>query len=230
MSKYLSVFSVLAVLALLAAQPASAASKTEKLVTNARFTVEAMAENQEFGVYVRKFMKNAKGVLVIPSMVKGAFMFGGEGGSGVMLVRSETGVWSYPAFYTLGSVSWGLQIGGSVSEVMLLLMTDKGVNAIVDDKKLKLGADVGVALGPVGGGAEAGVTLGSVDVMVYSMSKGLYLGISLEGSIIEPREGLNEEYYGELVVTRPIVMEAKHINPHADNLRDALADLAKAEE
>ena len=229
MSKHLCVFSAVFALAIFAAQPATAASKAEELVVNAQFTVEAMAENQEFGQYARKYMKNAKGVVVIPSMVKGAFMFGGEGGSGVMLVRSETGVWSYPAFYTIGSVSWGLQIGGSVSKVMLLLMTDKGVKAIVDDKKLKLGADLGVALGPVGGGAEAGVTLGSVDVMVYSMSKGLYLGISLEGSIVEPREGLNEEYYGAPAITRPIVMEAKHINRHADNLRDALANISKAE-
>ncbi len=229
MSKRLSVFSALLALVVLAAQPASAATKVEELVVKAQFTVEAMAENEEFGQYARKFMKNAKGVLIIPSMVKGAFMFGGEGGSGVMLVRSETGVWSYPAFYTLGSVSWGLQVGGSVSKVMLLLMTDRGVKAIVDDKKLKLGADLGVALGPVGGGAEAGVTLGSADVIVYSLSKGLYLGISLEGSIIEPREGLNEEYYGEAVVTRPIVMEGKHINRHADNLRDALAKISKAE-
>ncbi len=229
MSKHLSVFSTVFALAILAAQPASAATKTEELVVRAQFTVEAMAENQEFGSLARKYMKNAKGVVVIPTMVKGAFMFGGEGGSGVMLVRSETGVWSYPAFYTLGSVSWGLQIGGSVSQVMLLLMTDKGVKAIVDDKKLKLGADLGVALGPVGGGAEAGLTLGSVDVMVYSMSKGLYLGISLEGSIVEPRESLNEEYYGELLVTRPIVMEGKYINRHADNLRDALANISRAE-
>ncbi len=229
MLKHLTVFSTVFALAILAAQPAAAATKTEELVIKAQFTVEAMIENQEFGPLARKFMKNAKGVVVIPTMVKGAFMFGGEGGSGVMLVRSETGVWSYPAFYTLGSVSWGLQIGGSVSQVMLLLMTDRGVKAIVEDKKLKLGADLGVALGPVGGGAEAGLTLGSVDVMVYSMSKGLYLGISLEGSIVEPRESLNEEYYGAPAITRPIVMEAKHINRHADNLRDALANISKAE-
>ena len=209
----------------LAAQPASAATQAEELVIKSQLTVEEMAKNQEFGQYVRKYMKNAKGVLIVPNMIKGAFIFGGEGGSGVLLVKGANGVWSYPAFYTLGGISWGLQIGGSSSQIMLLLMTDKGVNSFVEDKKLKFGADLGVALGPVGGGAEAAATLGSADVLVWSLSQGAYLGISLEGSVVEPREGLNKEYYGAEVVTRPIVIEGKYRNAHADSLRRALATM-----
>ena len=196
----------------LAAQPASAATDAEELVTKSQFTVEAMAKNQEFGQFVRKFMKNAKGVLIVPNMIKGAFIFGGEGGSGVLLVKGANGAWSQPAFYTLGGISWGLQIGGSSSQIMMLLMTDNGVNALLEDKKLKFGADLGVALGPVGGGAEAAVTLGSADVLVWSLSKGAYIGISLEGSVVEPREGLNKEYYGVEVGTRPIVVGGRHSN------------------
>ena len=210
---------------LLAAQPAAAITPTEELVVKAQWTVEEMAENEEFGQYVRKFMKNAKGVLIVPNMVKGAFIFGGEGGSGVLLVKGANGAWSYPAFFTLGGVSWGLQIGGSSSQIMMLLMTDSGVNALLEDKKLKIGADLGVAMGPVGGGAEAAATLGSADVLVWSLSKGAYLGISLEGSIVEPREGLNKDYYGEEVVSRPIVIEGKYRNPQADPLRNALANM-----
>ena len=209
----------------LVAQPAAAITPTEELVVKAQWTVEEMAENEEFGQYVRKFMKNAKGVLIVPNMIKGAFIFGGEGGSGVLLVRNEQGGWSYPAFYTLGGISWGLQIGGSSSQIMMLLMTDSGVKAMVEDKKLKFGADLGVAMGPVGGGAEAAATLGSADVLVWSLSKGAYLGISLEGSIVEPRESLNGEYYGAEVTSKPIVMEGKHRNPHADPLRNALANM-----
>ncbi len=209
----------------LAAQPASAITPTEELVLKAQWTVEEMAKNEEFGQYVRKFMKNAKGVLIVPNMIKGAFIFGGEGGSGVLLVKGANGVWSYPAFYTLGGISWGLQIGGSSSQIMMLLMTDNGVNALLEDKKLKFGADLGVALGPVGGGAEAAATLGSADVLAWSLSKGAYLGISLEGSIVEPREGLNGDYYGEEVLTKPIVLEGKHRNPNADPLRNALANM-----
>ena len=208
-----------------AAQPAVAVTPTEELVVKAQWTVEEMAKSDDIGQFLRKYMKNAKGVLIVPNMIKGAFIFGGEGGSGVLLVKGASGVWSQPAFYTLGGISWGLQIGGSSSQIMMLLMTDSGVNALLEDKKLKFGADLGVALGPVGGGAEAAATLGSADVLVWSVSKGAYIGISLEGSVVEPREGLNKDYYGAEVGTRAIVMEGKYKNPHANALRNALANI-----
>jgi lipid-binding SYLF domain-containing protein len=220
-----TVIAVLGVTAM--AGPALADSKTEDIVTRAQLSVESMSTDDNIGEYVRRHLKNAKGVLVVPQMLKGAFMVGGEGGSGVLLVKDAKGTWSDPAFYTLGAVSYGLQVGGSVSEVMLLLMSDDGVETIVGDNKIKLGADLGVAAGPVGGGAEAGVTLGSADVLVYSLSKGAYLGISLEGSVIEPREDLNKAYYGAEVVTRKIVIDRKYSNAHAKGLRSALAKARK---
>ncbi len=216
---------VLAVLAVAAATaaPAQAASKAEEIVTKAQLTVQGMTKDEGIGEFVRRHMKNAKGVLVVPQMLKGALGLGAEGGSGVLLVKDAKGTWSYPAFYTLGAVSLGFQIGGSASEVILLLMTDRGVNAMIEGNRIKLGADLGVAAGPVGGGAEAAVTLGSADVLVYSRSKGAYVGISLEGSVIEPRKGLNKEYYGAEVESKPIVVERKYSNAHADALRGALA-------
>ena len=219
------IVTLLAALALVAAVggPAQAAAKAKDIVTKAKLSVESMAGDKNIGPFVRRHLKNAKGVLVVPQMLKGACGIGAEGGSGVLMVRGADGSWSYPAFYTLGAVSIGFQIGGSASEVMLLLMTKKGVKAIVDDKKIKLGADLGVAAGPIGGGAEAGITLGSADVLVYSLSKGAYVGISLEGSVIEPRESLNKEYYGAKVGSKPIVMERRHSNPQANGLRAALA-------
>jgi lipid-binding SYLF domain-containing protein len=205
------------------AGPAQATSDAEDIVTKAKLSVETLSEDKVIGEYVRRHLKNAKGVLIVPQMLKGAFMVGGEGGSGVLLVKDAKGTWSYPAFYTLGAVSFGLQIGGAASEVMLLLMTDKGVKAMVDGNRIKLGADLGVAAGPVGGGAEAGVTLGSADVLVYSVSKGAYAGISLEGSVIEPRTSLNKEYYGAEVESKPIVIDRKYSNAKANGLRSALA-------
>jgi len=205
------------------AGPARAAGQAEEIVTKAQLTVQDMRKDENIGQFVNRHLKNAKGVLVVPQMLKGAFGVGAEGGSGALLVRDAKGNWSYPAFYTLGAVSFGLQIGGSASEVMLLLMTERGVNAIVNGNRIKLGADLGVAAGPVGGGAEAAVTLGSADVLVYSRSKGAYIGISLEGSVIEPRESLNKEYYGAEVDSKPIVIEHKYSNAHANGLRSALS-------
>lgn len=208
------------------AVPAAAATDEEKLVTNAQFTVEDMVNNKEFGHLVKKFLRNAEGVLIVPNMLKGAFIFGGEGGGGVLLARGKDGTWSYPAFYTLGGVSVGFQIGGSSSQILLLLMTERGVKAMAEGNRIKLGADVGVAAGPVGAGAEAGLTLGSVDVIVYSLSKGAYIGISLEGSVVEPREDYNKNYYGAEVESGPIIAERKYSNPQAEDLRRTLAAAA----
>lgn len=202
---------------------AQAASKAIDLVERSKISVESMTRDENIGKYLRKNLKEAKGVLVIPQMLKGALFIGGEAGSGVLLVRGDDGTYSNPAFFTLGALSIGFQIGGSASEVMLLLMTDKGVNAIVGNKRIKLGADMGIAAGPIGAGVEAGVTLGSTDVLAYSVSKGVYLGISLEGAVIEPRETLNKEYYGKKVSSKEIVSGRRYSNSHANGLRAALA-------
>jgi lipid-binding SYLF domain-containing protein len=211
-----------------ASAPVYAASNADQIVTESQFTVGNMTGNKDFGKYVHDYLADAKGVLIVPNMIRGAFIFGGEGGSGVLLTKNKDGSWSYPAFYTLGGVSWGLQIGGSSSQVMLLLMTDHGVNAVLDGNRITLGADVGIAAGPVGGGAQAGVTLKSADVITYSLSKGAYAGISLAGSYLEPRESLNKEYYGAEVGTKAIIAEHKYTNPQADGLRAALAAAKQA--
>jgi lipid-binding SYLF domain-containing protein len=212
----------------IASGPVHAASDTEQIVTEAKYTVENMTGNKDFGPLVRDFLKNAEGVLILPQMIKGAVMIGGEGGSGVLLTRDKNGGWSYPAFYTLGGASYGLQIGGSSSQVMLLLMTQGGVDAILEGNPIKLGADLGIAAGPVGVGAEAGVTLESADIISYSLSKGAYIGISLEGTVIEPRESYNKDYYGAEVGTEAIVTGNRYVNHQADGLREALRVNASA--
>lgn len=94
--------------------------------------------------------KKAKGVFIAPQVLKGAFVVGASGGSGVLVVRDEkTGGWNGPAFYTIGGVSFGPQIGGQASEVVLLVMTERRVSSLLSNS-LKLGADVGIAAGPVG--------------------------------------------------------------------------------
>ena len=143
--------------AVVAATPARAITDQEELVETARFTVEKLISHAELGGAVRTMLKDAKGVLVIPSLLKGAFFFGAEGGSGVLMARGESGKWSYPAFYTIGSASFGLQIGGQSAEVMLVLMTNKGLNAVLNHK-VKLGGDISAAIGPYGMGAEASTT------------------------------------------------------------------------
>lgn len=202
------------------AAPAQAeANKQQELVDKARYTVEAFMGAPDMQ-WLRDNIGRAKGVLVIPSMGKGGLLLvGGSGGSGVFLARDpQSGVWSYPAFYTMGSFNFGPQIGGQVSEMMLLVMTPAGVDSLMTSK-FQLGGDVSVAAGPVGAGAKAA----TADVIAFSRTKGLYGGISLEGAVIEKRTKWNSSYYGRAVEPEDIIVRRNVSNAGADPLRRAVA-------
>ncbi len=169
----------------------------ENLVNKATKTFYDFMADPDMG-WVRSNLKKAKAILIIPASYKGGFIFGAEGGTGVLLARDEkTGKWSYPAFYSMGSISFGLQIGGKVSEIILLVMTDRGKDALLSPS-FKLGADISVAAGPVGVGAEAK----TFDVLAFARSKGAFGGVSVSGAVITARNSMNEIYYGKKV--RPV--------------------------
>ena len=134
---------------------------------------------------MRKLIKQAKGVLIIPQFLKGGFIIGGSGGSGVLLGRDAN--WSDPAFFTMGGGSIGFQIGGQVSEVVLLLMTNRAIDAVIHNE-VKLGADASFAAGPLEIGAEASTTTNlDTDIFSFSRAKGLFAGVSFEGAVIKSR-------------------------------------------
>ena len=162
-------------------------------------------------------LKDAKGILIVPQLLKAGFIFGGSGGSGVLLKREDNGNWTGPVFYTMGSVSWGLQIGAEAAEVILLVMSQKGLDSLLSTK-VQLGADVSVAAGPVGAGAQAA----TADILQFSRAKGVFGGLTLEGSVITPREGLIGAYYGESVTPVNILVSKEASNPQSDPLRAAL--------
>lgn len=203
------------------AQKASAASKAEELVETSRFSLEGLLVDPDF-FELKKFIQKSRGVLIIPKLVKGGFIIGAEGGSGVLLVRGDDNSWSSPAFYTLAAGSIGLQIGGEVSEVVFTLMNQGAVNAILEDQ-FKLGVDASVAVGPFGAGLEASTTT-NLDADVYAFSKavGLFGGGAFEGAAILKRESMNEDYYGAGATPKGITLERRFFNKHADPLRNAL--------
>lgn len=170
--------------------------------------------------WFRKNLHRAKGIFIVPQMVRGGLIIGGSGGSGALLAQDyKTGEWSYPAFYTMGSVSFGLQIGADVSEIILMIMTNKGLNAMLSTE-FKLGSDISIAAGPVGASAKTQ----TADVMAYGRSKGAFGGISVEGAVIKPRYEWNNTYYGKEVRLVDILMNSTVSNPQADNLRNALPE------
>jgi lipid-binding SYLF domain-containing protein len=188
-----------------------------QLVEKAQIAFEAfMADNKMEAFH--GLLKKAKGVFIAPQLLKGAFVVGASGGSGVLVVRDKkTGEWNGPAFYTIGGVSFGLQLGGQASEVVLLVMTERGVSSLLSSS-LKLGADIGIAAGPVGAGVSASTANLSADILSFSRSKGLYGGISVEGAVVATRGDWNEAYYGKPVTPTDTLIQDEVTNPQAAKL------------
>jgi Uncharacterized conserved protein len=196
---------------------------SSQLVDKSRMTLENFAKAPEMNAF-RKLLKDAQGVFIAPQILKGAFIFGASGGSGVFIARDQkTGTWAGPAFYTIGEASFGLQAGGQASEVILLAMTKRGVTALLGNSA-KLGVDIGVAVGPVGMGTAASTANLSADIISFATSKGLFGGIALDGALVKVRNGLNEAYYHKKKVTpTDILIQGAGTNPQAESLTKAVA-------
>ncbi len=179
--------------------------QARQVVERARLTLESLAAEPGQPEF-RDATARAKGIFVAPEVVRGAFVFGASGGSGLFMARgTKPSEWHGPAFYTLTDISWGLQAGGDVSEVVLLAMTDRGVTALLTNN-IKLGGNIGVAAGPTGAGV-AGSTAGlSADILSYSRAKGLYAGLSLDGAVVTTRDSWNAAYYGKPVTPTDILI------------------------
>ena len=180
-----------AALVVLAPAMAQSASEEDMLVEKARFTLENFLSDPDMQ-WFRDHMKEARGILIVPQFIKGAFFIGGSGGSGVLVVRDEkTNEWSYPAFFTVGGASIGLQFGGQ--------------------------ADASVAVGPVGRGIEGSTAPNlSADLLSFSMAKGLFAGFSFEGAAVAARDSLNTAYYKAPTKTIDILVRRNVSNPQAD--------------
>lgn len=202
------------------ARPAVAASAAEELVAESRFSLERMLVDDELPE-LNGYVRRARGLLIVPELVKGGFIVGAEAGSGVLMVRGSDGSWSAPAFYTLAAGSIGLQIGGQVSEVVFTVMNEGAVEALLRNE-VKLGADLSITLGPIGKGLEASTTTNlSADIFAFSKAVGAFGGGALEGAKLFTREQLNQEYYGPGATPRAIVIERSLFNPQAEKLRQA---------
>jgi SH3 domain-containing YSC84-like protein 1 len=217
---FVGLLSVLALIFLVyASGPATGQeySKQQQMIDQAKMTFQKFLADPNVG-WGPQQAKNVKGILIVPQLLRGAFIFGGAGGSGVFLARdAKTGVWSDPAFYTMGSASFGLQIGADSSEIVLLVMTTQGVETFLTSS-FKLGGDVSVAAGPVGAGAKGQTTFQSADILAYSLAKGVFAGISLEGAGVAVSKGSNEAYYGEGTRTTDILVTRSAKNPKAAEL------------
>src|SRR5689334_22715224 len=163
-----------------------------------------------------EILDSAKCVAVIPSMIKASLGFGGQYGQGVVTCRTQTG-WSAPAFYRLSGGSFGLQIGGQAVDLVMLFMNDRGMRTLLTHK-LKLGVDASAAAGPVGrhAAAETDVAFRS-EVLTYSRTRGLFAGISLNGSWVEQNDRDTRDFYGRYMPFQTILKGNVQTPPAAQN-------------
>ncbi len=197
--------------------------KQQALIDRATITFKSFVADPNM-TWFRNHLSSAKGLLIIPQLLKGAFIFGAEGGTGVLIARDQyTGKWSQPAFYTVGSVSFGLQAGAQSSQIILMIMTDSGLDALLSTS-IKLGADVSIAAGPYGAGAKAE----TVDILAFSKTKGIFGGISIEGAIITPKDSWNIAYYRKNVRPVDIIIRRIVSNPYSEKLIQAVTQATVA--
>jgi lipid-binding SYLF domain-containing protein len=216
-------------LALFAASFTQAAEDREQrdLVDQSRMTLANFLADPNM-TWFRDHVKEAKGLFIVPQFLKAALFYGGAGGSGVFVARDEkTGEWSEPAFFTMGAASFGFQFGAQASEVVLLVLTQRGVDSLLLGN-FKLGADGSVAVGPVGAGVSGATTPNlSADLLSFVRAKGLFAGVSLEGAALISRDEWSKAYYGKPVSPTAIVVRREVKNPYSESLR---AEILKATE
>lgn len=199
-----------------------AATEQQELIDSSRTVIQEARHDPQFGTAPDLFAR-ARAVMVVPSLVKGGFFVGGEGGNAVLLARQRDGSWGNPAFYVLGSASFGLQIGLQVAEVILFVMSEKALQAWTRDE-FKLGAQAGLTVLVVGSSAQAATTTNAdVDIIAWAKSKGAYIGLTLEGSVIKPRNEWNQAYYGRPVTAVQIINGDVTSHPAANQLRMSLS-------
>ena len=181
---------------------ALAQSEQQTLVDRADKTLSNFLRDPDM-TWLQRNIGRAKAVIIAPEVVKAGFIFGGSGGRAVTVARDEkTGKWAGPAFYTMATASVGFQAGVSVSEVVTLVMTEKGLNSLLAPS-VKLGGDASVAAGPIGAGAKSDVV---ADFVSFSRAKGLYGGLNLDGTVIAISNEWNEAYYNKKGTLPPDIL------------------------
>lgn len=185
------------------------APKQEELLRDAAAVIKEFQNSPDSHV-PNNMMSAAKGIIIFPTMIKGGFFFGARYGKGVASVRDpKTGEWSAPAFLYTGGGSFGLQIGAQAVDLILLVMSHRGVEGLLEDQ-FTLGADIAVSVGPVGRHAEAAADIFMQgEIYSYSRSRGAFAGISFKGTVITSDEDSNHIYYGKQTPPEVILLHRK---------------------
>jgi SH3 domain-containing YSC84-like protein 1 len=206
--------------ALIAGSAAQASDQTE-LLARANRTVDHLRSDPAFA-QAAGMIHSARAVLIVPRLVKGGFIFGAEGGDGVLLKRSGRS-FSSPAFFSLASASFGLQIGLQQAELVFIIMTDRALKGI-QQGETKLGAGAGITVVTLSSGAEGATTVRGGDIVVWSSGTGAYGGLTFNGSVVKAQDDWNREFYGDDATVSGI-LGGRFKNPATRGLQRNLANV-----
>lgn len=199
------------------------------MIDKAVSTLNTFVADKDMG-WFRKHIGDSYGIIIMPQLIKGGFIWAGAGGRGVLVARDElTGKWSEPVFLTTLGMSWGLQIGGQTSEAIMLVRSRRGLESFYTSS-INLGAQASIAVGPVGatGAVDKAPTL-KADYLTWAKSKGAFGGLSFEGSNVRIDNKWNKEYYGRDVRPVEIIVTREVTNPKSAKLVEAVKRAGKVD-
>ncbi len=193
-----------------------------QLIHSSEKSLKNLISNSEFE-NLKDYLNNSRAILIFPELYEGSLIFGAKGGNGIMLIRRSEDKFSGPFFYSIGGLSFGLQIGAKSGQVLMTVMTNRGLNSILKER-IKLGVDIDTAVIDSGVGYSAESTLRLADIFTFSDNKGLFVGGSLEGTYLQPRNDLNIVVHGSELSADQII-ENRNISKGISNLIKILNNL-----
>jgi lipid-binding SYLF domain-containing protein len=202
--------------------PALAQQDQQALVDRAALAVQEVMSSGDRPQDAQDFLRRSRAALVCPRIFRAGFIIGGEGGSCVLVGRDGGGSWSSPAFYTMGAGSLGLQIGVQDATVIVMVMTDRGLNALLNSQ-FSFGAEAALSIATIGGSIQgATTTAAGADIVAIARTRGLFAGMSLQGNVLTYLPDYARAYYNRDVSARQIVVGMEVHNPGSDPLRAML--------
>ena len=193
-----------------------------QLIYSSEDSLKNLIKNKELS-NLPDYLKNARAILIFPEIYEGGLIFGAKGGNGILLIRRSKSNFSGPFFYSIGGVSFGLQLGVKSAQVAMAIMTNRGLNSILKER-VKLGVDVDTALINTGIGYSAESTLRLADIYSFSDNAGLFIGGSFEGTYLQPRNDLNKIVHGVELSSNEILSN-KNIKKGIVNLSKILLEI-----
>ena len=204
------------------ASPAFAQADQQALVDRAALAVQEVMSSGDRPQDVQDYLRRARAALVCPRIFRAGFIIGGEGGSCVLVGRDGGGSWSSPAFYTMGAGSIGLQMGVQDATVVIMVMTEAGMNALLNSQ-FSFGAEAALSVATIGGSIQgATTTAAGADIVAIARTRGLFAGMSLQGNVLTYLPDWARAYYGRDVSARQIVVGMEVHTPGSDPLRAML--------